>query len=920
MNPSFINTSFSCLNDKTQSLVVYSTPDPAWNPMTFTLLNNTGADLKLLGGAPVNGTQAGGASSFTFDFSSILTDAQAAAMTVVDASGQWGAVYFPPGAHASPTWGVAPKLDLILQNGSKVVFKLGNIACTSQTPGYFNVLYYNVPGIAPRPFPFSYIVAVLNPPQGSDLKSVVDCGVLNGSVQHVIQPAANPPAGGGGAQPIEVDITYDNNFPIQNSLTVYLKNNSGSPLVPPETPLGGAVFTFTFLFETDDDGALTTQALGDTITIGVDPDPPSQWGSTAHQAGTGNWVFTPQSQPLIPANQGVAFPIQNIITALNVNPQTLSSLHVQWNFVPGYADGYFSIELQKQTAVPSIPTFLITPSAITVGQNVGISYQTEVAAYATLSYIRRDGTQVTLASPADIGFDEVDYQPVPPPDKEATVFTLSVYKAPGQAATAIQPFAITVNQLPAVISSFTASNRLVNINDANVVTLSWQVQNAKTIELVGIGIQTGTSLPVTVNATAAYTLKATPWGTDGQPVYAILTVYAYKTYPSVNVGPMGTGTAFQSLPISISNRFNSMVYVANAAAGAVYQVLQSTHAVSPTTFSGNILSLTQDGLKLFVAQAGGSGPGNIGMFDTASQAQVATQQEPGPPPYSLAINPSGTRMYYLQQHRLTAVSAYNVNEGGNGFTYLQDIAVGTSPEAYAYDATGANLYVGNYDSGNVSVINLAQNAVTATIALQSAEPCAFALVGAILFVACSGDNLVCVIDTASNTALQPITAGFQPFSLTLDQNKARLFVTNFQGGSVTVIDTASRTVTATLAVGNGPSAARITETGNLMFVSNYCDKSLSVVDISGGGAVVVGSIPLEQANGNPIDVSTYRIDNNYTDVFVAKEYFLGRNNGCSGSQATDANLNMSILSIQEKGGAQADPPTAAVSRKNPKGS
>ena len=905
MTPAFNSNSFACLNDKTQSLVVYSTSDPAWNPLTFTLVNNTGTDLKLIGGTPVNSAQAGGASSFAFDFSSILTDAQAKVMTVAEASGQWGAGYFPPGAHSSPTWAVAPKQDLLFPNGGKVVFKLGNVACTSQTPGYFDVLFYNVPGVAPRTFPFAYLVAVLNPPQGADLKAVVDCGVLNGSVQHLIQPASNPPPGGSGAQPIEVDITYDNDFPIQNSLTVYLKNNSNSPLVPPGTPLGGALFTFSFLFDTDDDDALTTQILGDTIAIGVDPDPPSQWSSTAHQSGTGNWIFTPLSQPLIPASQSVEFPIQNIITALNVNPDKLTSLHVQWNFVPGYADGYFSIVLQKQTAVPSIPSLLIVPPAITVGQNVAISYQTEVAAYVTLSYVRRDGTQVTLASPNDIGFDEAGYQPALPPDKEATVFTLSVYRGPGQAATAVQTFPITVNQLPAVISSFTASSLLVNINGANIVTLSWQVQNAKTVEIVGIGIQSGTSLPVTVNATATYTLKATPWGTDGQPVYASLVVYAYKAYAPVNVGPMGNGTAFQSLPISISNRLRSIVYVANAAAGAVYQVLQATHAVSPTTFPGNILSLTQDALKLFVAQAGGSGPGNIGMFDTGSQAQVSSMQEPAPPPYSLALNPAGTWMGYLQQHRLAAVSAFTVNEGGNSFAYVKDIAVGTSPEAYAFDAAGANLYVGNYDSQNVSVINLAQNAVVAAIPLQSAEPCAFALVGTILFVACSGDNRVCVIDTTTNQTLDPITAGFQPFSLTLDQNQGRLFVTNFQGGTVTVIATASRTVTATLTVGNGPSAAKITESGNLMFVSNYCDKSLSVVDISAGGAVVVGAIPLEQTNGNPIDVSTFPVINNYTDVFVAKEYFLGRNNACSGSQATDANLNMSIFSIQEKSASQA---------------
>jgi YVTN family beta-propeller protein len=902
----FNGASFSCLNDKTQSLVIYSTLDSSWNPLTFTIVNNTGIDLSLTGGTPVNSIGVGLASSFSFSFRTILTEAQAKAMTVKDSLDQWGSLYFPPDAHTNPTWAVAPLKDMIFKNGDKIEFSLGNITCTTQTPSYLDVLYFNVPGVNARTFPFSYLVSVLNPPTGKDLTSVVDCGILNGSVHHLIQPAPYPPPGGNGPPPIEVDITYDNNFPILNGFTVYLKNNSGSPLVPPGTPLGGAVFTFTFLFGTDDDDAITTQALGDSIAIDVNPNPPSQWSSTAHQQGTGNWVFTPLSQPLIPANQSVSFVLTNLITALNVNPNQLSSLHVQWNFVPGYADGYFSMEMQKQAASPSIASFTVSPQTITVGKNVNIAYQTEVAAYVTLAYVRRDGSQVTLTSPANLGFDEATFTPTLAPDKESTLFTLSVYQGIGLPAADVKTFPITVNQLPAIIDSFSASSQLVNINGTNTITLNWKVENAKSVVLQGFGTQTGNSLQVTVNTTTLYTLQVTPWGTNGQPVFASLTVYAYKTFASLDVGPMGNGTAFQSLPISISNRLRGIVYVANAAAGKIYQVLQATHAVSPTTFPGNILSLTPDGLKLFVAQANTGGPGSIAMFDTATSNQNCSLPEPGPPPYSLAINPAGTQMYYQQQHRLTAVSAFTVNEGGNSFAYVTDIAVGTSPEAYAFDAAGTNLYVGNYDSSNVSVINLAQNKVTATIALQSSEPCDFALVGSILFVACSGDNRVCVIDTTTNTVLAPITAGFQPFSLTLDQNKSRLFVTNFQGGTVTVIDTAKRVATSTLTVGNGPSAAKISDSGKLMFVSNYCDKSLSVVDISGGAAAVVGSIPLESTNGNPIDVSTYPVLNNYTDVFVAKEYFQGRNNGCSGSKATDANLNMSIFSIQEMGGMQME--------------
>jgi YVTN family beta-propeller protein len=622
------------------------------------------------------------------------------------------------------------------------------------------------------------------------------------------------------------------------------------------------------------------------------------------------------------ANETVNFVISNIITDLNVTPQTLSSLHIQWNFIPGYADGYYSVEMQKQTANPGIPSFTIQPTTINLGQNVQISYQTEVAAYITLEYGRRDGSLVKLVSPTDITYNETDFSPSTAPDKEATIFTLSVFRGLGQPVAHRQPFPITVNQPPAVIDSFTASSMLVNINGDNKVTLSWQVKNAKTVLIPGFPPPyQDNSLVVTVNNTMTYTLQVTPWGSDGQVVQATVTVYAYKSFPSISVGPMGDGKAFQALPLSITNRARGVIYVSNSAAGHVYQVNQANHQVLPTQFSGIIMALSADEQKLFVAEWNGSPTNMIRMYDTTNPAAVSSLQQPGPPPYSLAINPVGTQLYYLWRNLLTTVSAFSVNEAANTFAYVKDIGIGTSPQAYAFDATGVNLYIGNYKSGSVSVIRLSDNTVTATISLDAgSEPCAFALVGAILFVAGSGGNQVYVIDTTKNTTLPPITAGYQPFALALDQNKKRLFVANFQDNTVTIIDTTTQAVTANLSVGKGPSAIKITDSGNLLFVSNYCDKSLTVVDIS-GGATVIGTIALEATNGNPVDVSTFPTINNYTDVFVAKEYFNGRNNACSTSSPTDTNLNMSILSIQEKAPSlklDADKPAGKVSRKRGK--
>ena len=905
---------FSIVNNYGKGPILYSTADTSYNALTFKIKNNTGVDLTLTGSEPKGVS----ASTFVFDFDKILDEKQAEAMHVKDAHEQWDAVYVAPAGRSNPAWRLTPKKDLAFKIDDEIVFTLENIVCTAQTPGNFDVSYANIPGVSARTFPFSYQMAVLNPPDHDklNLKEVVNDGVVLNSVIHTIGNQAPAPPGTSGL-PIQVDITYDNAFPIQNGFTLYLKNTSSKPLVPVDQPLGQAKVIISFLFADDDDDAITTQEKGDQIHIDIDA-AKTEWRATEHLQGTANWEFIPKSKGVMDANETVKFVAGNLITPTDIKAKTLSSLHIQWNFIPGYNDGYYAIEMQKEAAVPSIPVSLnITPTTINYGENVKISYMSEVAAYLTLEYVRRDGTTITLQSPGDITYNETDFSPTAAPDKEATTFNLAVYRGPGQPAVQKQSFSITVKQPPATISSFTASSRLVNINDSgNTVTLNWVVENAKTVILLGVGVQTGNSYPAKIQNTITYTLQAIPWGSEGQTVQQSITIYAYKTFPSVAVGAMGNGTAFQSLPLSITNLEEDVIYVSNSGAangaGQIYQVSKKTHAVSPTSIPATIMALSADGKRLIVAQAGGGGPGNILMYDTANPTgPVFSMQEPAPPPYSMAIDPTGKQLYYMQQHNLSSVSAFSVDETGNRLAYVKDIGVGKSPEAYGFDASGANLYVGNYDSSSVSVINLAQNTASAPIVLQSGEPCAFALAGTMMFVACSGDNRVCVIDTTSNKTLDPITAGNRPFGLALDQNRARLFVANLQDTKVTVIDTATRTVKANIPVGKGPSAIKITETGKLMFVSNYCDKSLTVVDISNGNEVVLGTLQMETSNGNPIDISTYPQNNSYTDVFVAKEYFIHRSDACQPS-VSDPNLNMSIFSIQET------PPSQRRTRKSGK--
>ena len=182
----------------------------------------------------------------------------------------------------------------------------------------------------------------------------------------------------------------------------------------------------------------------------------------------------------------------------------------------------------------------------------------------------------------------------------------------------------------------------------------------------------------------------------------------------------------------------------------------------------------------------------------------------------------------------------------NLFTFLpklvsasSSISVGTSPQ-YSI-LVGTDLYVNNYGSNNVSVINTNTNAVTDTITVGTG-PSSMILVGSDVYVTNYDSTDVSVIDTNTNTVTDTITVGTRPFSATLLGTD--LYVNNFDTSNVSVIDTNTNTVIDTIVVGTSPSSSTLV--GTDLYVNNGGDTSVSVIDTNTNtvtDTITVGTSP-----------------------------------------------------------------------------
>ena len=102
--------------------------------------------------------------------------------------------------------------------------------------------------------------------------------------------------------------------------------------------------------------------------------------------------------------------------------------------------------------------------------------------------------------------------------------------------------------------------------------------------------------------------------------------------------------------------------------------------------------------------------------------------------------------------------------------------------------------------------------------------------GSRVYISASDDDAVQVLDTATDTIVNTISVGNDPWGVAVSPDGSRVYVANRLGDSVSVIDTTTDTVVATVSVGNDPRIPAVTPDGSRVYVTNRADDNLSVID------------------------------------------------------------------------------------------
>ncbi len=203
-------------------------------------------------------------------------------------------------------------------------------------------------------------------------------------------------------------------------------------------------------------------------------------------------------------------------------------------------------------------------------------------------------------------------------------------------------------------------------------------------------------------------------------------------------------------------------------------------------FAGGLALSSDDRLLAVVGQLSDS----VYLLDAATLKRIGAARTGGKP-YTALFTPDGGALFVSNWNDST-VSRFTVLE--HGLQARRPLVVAPRPSALALGRDGQTLYVACGGSDAVSVVDLAEGRVTATIALgltakapHGSTPNALAVSpdGRVLYVANADNNAVAVVGLGTEEGPRVrglIPTGWYPDAVALSHDGRTLYVANGKGG------------------------------------------------------------------------------------------------------------------------------------------
>ncbi|WP_158990276.1 gliding motility-associated C-terminal domain-containing protein [Mucilaginibacter sp. L196] len=385
---------------------------------------------------------------------------------------------------------------------------------------------------------------------------------------------------------------------------------------------------------------------------------------------------------------------------------------------------------------------------------------------------------------------------------------------------------------------------------------------------------TGNTAFTWVNNTPGVGLPATGSGNIG-------------SFTAVNNGNTPITATITATPVS-----EGFAYIANSGDGTISVINVATNTIVSTIMPPHdpfCVCISPDGSKAYIGCSDGSS--TVTIINTTTNAIISTiPVSSSGESTGIVVSPDGTTLY-VANYVTGTVSVVNIATS----TVVAVIQVGSNPYGIAISPDGSKVYVAFTYTSNISVIDTKTNNISANLILGSVPDIAVSPNGNI-YVPISNLNNVSVLNPITNSVIAVIPVSASPGVIALSPDGTRAYVATGQS-NVSVINTSTNTVLSLISVGSNPEAICVSPDGYFVYVTNATSNNVSVINTSTNvviATVKVGTSPISLGNfvtagsGCPGIPTTFTITVNPLSIpTITASTVTGNITGCEGTASSD---------------------------------
>jgi YVTN family beta-propeller protein len=296
----------------------------------------------------------------------------------------------------------------------------------------------------------------------------------------------------------------------------------------------------------------------------------------------------------------------------------------------------------------------------------------------------------------------------------------------------------------------------------------------------------------------------------------------------------------------ITDPANDTVWVVNAATGGI------DHASVPVGADPTGIAYSPATNDVYVANHGSA---NISVIN-ATTNKVATTLTPVAAALDAVYDPVTTEVYFSVP--ASFVTALNTTTN----TFGTDLTVGTDPTNLTVDTSNGNVYVANWGSNSVSVINATTYTVAVSAISVGSGPDGIAYdPSGEVYVANTDASTVTVIAASNNTVVVPAISLNLPYPLysypqtiAVDPANGLVYVGSGNTDNVSEINATTHTLVRTTVELNGGPFTEVFDSGtNSVFVTDIAAEGTVTYEINASTFATIGApmfLPGDDSNLN----------------------------------------------------------------------